>query len=98
MHGQHNHEESEIAKHQLKEAIGCGELTLGPAVRQMREITGKNHKAYAQEIIGISPRVLAEIERDMANPTIETLNKRGRPTLMSSSCWHLRHNQWHIRG
>ncbi len=38
-----------------------------------------NQKDYAREIIGITSRVLAEIEREVANPIIGTLNKVGRP-------------------
>jgi len=63
----------------LRQGIESGELTLGQAVRQMRKITGMSQKAYAQKIVGISPRILAEIERDAGNPTLETLNKIGRP-------------------
>lgn len=70
---------STIAKQQLRDAIDNGELTLGQAIRRMRKITGMSQKAYAQRIIGISPRILAAIERDVANPTVETLNKIGRP-------------------
>ncbi|WP_308364359.1 MULTISPECIES: helix-turn-helix domain-containing protein [unclassified Microbulbifer] len=66
-------------KQLLKQNIEKGELTLGQAVRQMRGITGMNQKEYAQKIVGISPRILAEIERDAGNPTLETLNKIGRP-------------------
>jgi transcriptional regulator with XRE-family HTH domain len=59
-------EEVTQAKQQLMDDIESGELSLGQAVRRMRLITGKR-------------RVLAEIERGVANPTIETLNKIGRP-------------------
>jgi len=68
-----------LAKQQLRDAIDNGELTLGQAVRRMRKITGMSQKAYAQRIVGISPRIFSEIERDVGNPTIETLNKIGRP-------------------
>ncbi len=74
-----DHDDIVFAKRQLIEAIGNHELTVGQAVRRMRKITGMSQKAYAQKIVGISPRVLAEIERDSANPTVETLNKIGRP-------------------
>lgn len=67
------------AKRALAEALRNGELTLGQAVRRMRKITGLNQKDYATRIVGISPRILAEIERDEGNPTLETLNKIGRP-------------------
>ena len=74
-----DHDDIVLAKRQLIEAIENHELTVGQAVRRMRKITGMSQKAYAQKIVGISPRVLAEIERDSANPTVETLNKIGRP-------------------
>jgi putative transcriptional regulator len=67
------------AKQQLMDDIESGELSLGQAVRRMRLITGKSQKDFAKNIIGISPRVLAEIERGVANPTVDTLNKIGRP-------------------
>lgn len=72
-------EDTTLAKQQLRDAIAAGELTIGQAVRRMRQMTGMNQKDYARRIIGVSPRVLAEIERGVANPTIETLNKVGRP-------------------
>jgi len=72
-------EETKLAKQRLRESIEKREISIGRAVRDMRKISGLNQKDYANKIIGISPRVLAEIERDVANPTIETLNKIGRP-------------------
>ncbi|MFK7958365.1 MAG: helix-turn-helix transcriptional regulator [Lysobacterales bacterium] len=72
-------ESTALAKQELIDAVHRGDLTLGQSVRRMRNITGMSQKAYAQKIVGISPRVLAEIERDVANPTVETLNKVGRP-------------------
>jgi DNA-binding XRE family transcriptional regulator len=72
-------EEATLAKQALKDGIRRGELSIGQATRRMRKITGKSQKDYARTIVGISPRVLAEIERDVANPTIKTLNKIGRP-------------------
>ncbi|WP_143187050.1 helix-turn-helix transcriptional regulator [Microbulbifer donghaiensis] len=38
-----------------------------------------NQKDCAQKIVGISPRTLAEIERDAGNPSLKILNKIGRP-------------------
>ena len=72
-------EEVTQAKQQLMDDIESGVLSLGQAVRRMRLITGKSQKDFANKIIGISPRVLAEIERGVANPTVDTLNKIGRP-------------------
>ena len=73
------HEETAIAKRALMDAIEHNELSLGEAVRRMRKITGMNQKAYAERIVGIAPRIMAEIERDLGNPTLETLDKIGRP-------------------
>jgi len=67
------------AKRELVNAIANNELTLGEAVRRMRKISGMNQKAYAERIVGIAPRILAAIERDEGNPTIDTVNKIGRP-------------------
>ena len=72
-------EDTARAKQELIEAIENHELSLGEAVRRMRNISGMNQKAYARHIIGIAPRILASIERDEGNPTLKTLNKIGRP-------------------
>lgn len=74
-----SHEEAAAAKRELIEAIGNNELSLGEAVRRMREISGMSQKTYADRVVGIATRILAEIERDQGNPTLETLNKIGRP-------------------
>ncbi|WIO75382.1 helix-turn-helix transcriptional regulator [Porticoccaceae bacterium LTM1] len=66
-------------KEQLKADIEAGNLTLGEAIKRMRRIVGMNQKDYASKVIGISPRILMDIERGRGNPTIETLNKIGRP-------------------
>jgi DNA-binding XRE family transcriptional regulator len=72
------HLDTAFEKQQLREAIERGEISLGEAVRRMRKISGINQKAFAQKIVGVSPRVLAEIELGRGNPTVETLNKIGR--------------------
>lgn len=74
-----SHEDTALAKRELIEAIENHELSLGEAVRRMRKISGMSQKAYAERIVGIAPRILAEIERNEGNPTVETLNKIGRP-------------------
>lgn len=74
-----NDEDRTLEKQRLQDAIARGEISIGEAVRRMRNIVGMSQKDYARRIVGISPRVLAEIERDVANPTVETLNKIGRP-------------------
>lgn len=74
-----SYQDAADAKRALIEAIRNNELSLGEAVRRMRAITGMSQKAYAERIVGVSTRILAEIERDEGNPTVETLNKIGRP-------------------
>lgn len=74
-----SHADTARAKSELIEAIENHELSLGEAVRRMRKISGMSQKAYAERIIGIAPRILAEIERNEGNPTVETLDKIGRP-------------------
>jgi transcriptional regulator with XRE-family HTH domain len=74
-----SHEDTALARRELIEAIENHELTLGEAVRRMRMISGMNQKAYAERIVGIAPRILAQVERDEGNPTVDTLNKIGRP-------------------
>lgn len=60
-------------------AIESQELSLGEAVRAMRKITGMTQAEYAEKIVGVTPRVLMEIERGRGNPTLETLQKIGKP-------------------
>ena len=74
-----SHEDTAAAKRELVESIEKNELTLGEAVRRMRKLTGMSQRAYAERIVGIAPRILAEIEIGRGNPTVATLNKIGRP-------------------
>lgn len=60
-------------------AIENQEMSLGEAVRAMRKITGMTQAEYAERIVGVTPRVLMEIERGRGNPTLETLQKIGKP-------------------
>ena len=73
------HQDASTAKRELIEAMENNALALGEAVRRMRRISGMSQKAYATRIVGIAPRILAEIERGRGNPTVDTLNKIGRP-------------------
>ena len=72
-------EETAAIKQELIEAIENNAISLGEAVRRMRKITGMSQKAYAERIVGVTTRILAEVERNEGNPTLETLNKIGRP-------------------
>ena len=44
----------------------------------MRKIVGRTQVEYAR-LVGVSPRILKEIERGLGNPTLETLRKILRP-------------------
>jgi len=66
-------------KEQLKQDIADGKLSIGDATRRMRKIVGMNQKDYARNVLGISPRILMEIETGNGNPTVDTLRKIGRP-------------------
>ncbi len=43
----------------------------------MRRITGLTQPEYAR-LVGVAPRALIDVERGVANPTLETLEKIGR--------------------
>jgi len=58
--------------------IEAGKLSLSDALKQMRKIAGMTQTEYAQ-LIGITPRVLMDIEREKGNPRLDTLSKLGKP-------------------
>ncbi|TQV70802.1 helix-turn-helix transcriptional regulator [Exilibacterium tricleocarpae] len=66
-------------KAELKRSLMAGELSLGEAIRRMRKIVGMNQTDYANKVANVAPRILMDIERGRGNPTVETLNKIGRP-------------------
>lgn len=66
-------------KAQFKADIAAGRLTLGQATRRMRQILGMTQREYADKVVGITLRILIDIEKDRGNPTLETLNKIARP-------------------
>jgi DNA-binding XRE family transcriptional regulator len=67
-------EKSVQAVAQLYAAVAAGELSLGQGVRAMRRISGLTQAEFAKHR-SISLQGLRLIERDAANPTVETLNK-----------------------
>jgi DNA-binding XRE family transcriptional regulator len=62
------------ARAQFYASIAAGELSLGQGVRAMRRISGLTQAEFAAHR-GISLQGLRMIERDLANPTVDTLNK-----------------------
>jgi DNA-binding XRE family transcriptional regulator len=61
----------------LYDAIDRGDLALREAVKCMRSVSGLTQIEFAEHR-GVSIKVIQEIERGMANPTINTLNQIGR--------------------
>lgn len=61
---------------ELKESLGRGELTLGQSVKAMRHSAGLSQKDLAKAL-KMNLVALSELERDLSNPTIKTLNKIG---------------------
>jgi DNA-binding XRE family transcriptional regulator len=59
---------------ELYERIAGGEISIAEAVRTMRKIAGKSQPDYAR-LVGVSPRILIELERGIGNPTLKTLSK-----------------------
>ncbi|MBX3200005.1 MAG: helix-turn-helix domain-containing protein [Labilithrix sp.] len=59
---------------ELYEQIARGEISIAAAVRTMRKIAGRTQTDYAR-LVGVSPRILIEIERGLGNPTLRTLAK-----------------------
>lgn len=60
----------------LYDAIGRGEVTLKDAVKRMRALSGLTQAEFAAHR-GVSIKVIKEIERGIANPTVNTLNQIG---------------------
>lgn len=61
---------------QLNDAIDRGELSIQEAVKRMRKISRLTQPEFAHHR-GVSAKVIKEIERGVANPTVNTLNRIG---------------------
>lgn len=71
-------QELEQLRHELFLQLDNGELTLAEASKKMRNIVGKSQADYAKWL-NIAPRTLIDLEREVGNPTLETLNKLAKP-------------------
>lgn len=70
-----------IAKDDREEffnAVENGGLSLIETIKWMRRIAGLTQPKFAK-MVGIAPRIIIDLERGVANPTLETLNKIGKP-------------------
>lgn len=59
---------------ELYERVTRGDISIVDAVKMMRKIADRTQVEYAREV-GVSPRILIELERGIGNPTIKTLAK-----------------------
>jgi transcriptional regulator with XRE-family HTH domain len=59
---------------QLNEGVREGDITLPDALKLLRKILGKSQLEYSQ-MIGVSRKVISNLELKKGNPTVETLNK-----------------------
>lgn len=62
---------------QLSADLDAGRLSLGQAVKRMRQISGLTQVQFAKHR-GLSLLTLKNIESGKGNPTIETLNRIGQ--------------------
>ena len=66
-------------KEKLYSDLAGGAVDIREATRRMRKIIGLTQAEYAKKVAKISPRILSEFERGTGNPTIDTLEKIGKP-------------------
>lgn len=72
-------EEQRAVRRALYERIESGDIGLAEAVREMRLSIGMTRAEFAERVAGVSIAALAQIETGGGNPTVETLEKIGRP-------------------
>jgi DNA-binding XRE family transcriptional regulator len=68
----------EQLKQELDQDLLSGNVSLEDAVRRIRKLTGMTQMQFAKEL-GIASRTYINIERGVGNPTVETLEKIGKP-------------------
>lgn len=66
------------AREKFYEQIENQELSLAETVRTMRAIIGMTQPEYAK-FVNVAARIIINLERGVANPTLETLRKIGSP-------------------
>ena len=66
-------------RHNFYKDLEEGNLgSLPNTIRKMRKVTGLTQPEYAR-LVGISPRVLIDLERGVGNATLKTLEKIALP-------------------
>lgn len=65
-------------RNQLLAGIETGDLELSDALKLARKVVLKSQVEYAK-LVGVSKKIIADIELDKGNPTLVTLNKLFAP-------------------
>jgi transcriptional regulator with XRE-family HTH domain len=73
------HRKQIVIKNKLYSDLARGTVDIREATWTMRKIIGLTQAEYAKKVAKISPRILSEFERGIGNPTIDTLDKIGKP-------------------
>jgi DNA-binding XRE family transcriptional regulator len=69
-----SHDEYIIARTELIEKITAGQISIGAAVKGMREVLGMTQTEYGEKVAKVSRKVLSQIENDQGDPKLSTLN------------------------
>lgn len=71
-------EERRIAHQEMLDELATGTLSIGEAVRRIRMASFMTIREYAA-MAGVNFRYLGDIERGLQNPSLEILERIGRP-------------------
>ena len=69
-----SHQDYVLARTTLIERISDGELSIGEALRGMREVLGMTQSEYGLKVAKVSRKVLSQIENNKGDPKLSTLN------------------------
>ncbi len=71
------------AREAFYNSIEKNELTLSQTLKAMRKLVKMTQPEFAQ-FVGVAPRVIIDIEREVANPRLSTLEKIAKPFGLSA--------------
>jgi DNA-binding XRE family transcriptional regulator len=77
-------EEETLRRREFLTSIPTSPQELGEMVRSLRKFSRLTQVEFALRV-GVAVNILKEIERGRGNPTIETLNKIGKPFGLQAS-------------
>jgi len=72
------HDEKLLRRYAVIDKAAAGTLRLPFAVKELRQALGMTQAMFADKF-GLTRAQLVHIEKGVANPTLETLSKIGRP-------------------